>query len=106
MLAAVVALMTISGGMLWDLGYNYDGLTGSPFGSKGYSLANLGLSDAVNWTATPADGWVSVSAGSGALNSLASTLVTVSFNANANSLTAGTNTSSVTFADAGHGYSS
>jgi hypothetical protein len=27
---ATVALMAVSGGMLWDLGYNYDGLTGSP----------------------------------------------------------------------------
>jgi hypothetical protein len=28
--AGAVALMAVSGGMLWDLGYNYDGLTGSP----------------------------------------------------------------------------
>ena len=28
--AAVVVLLAVSGGMLWDLGYNYDGLTGSP----------------------------------------------------------------------------
>src|SRR6185437_9408431 len=28
--AATVVLMAVSGGMLWDLGYNYDGLTGSP----------------------------------------------------------------------------
>ena len=27
---ATVVLMTVSGGMLWDVGYNYDGLTGSP----------------------------------------------------------------------------
>jgi hypothetical protein len=28
--AATVVLMAVSGGMLWDLGYNYDGLAGSP----------------------------------------------------------------------------
>jgi hypothetical protein len=28
--AATIVLMAVSGGMLWDLGYNYDGLTGSP----------------------------------------------------------------------------
>jgi hypothetical protein len=28
--AASVVLLAVSGGMLWDLGYNYDGLTGSP----------------------------------------------------------------------------
>ena len=27
---ATVALMAVSGGLLWDVGYNYDGLTGSP----------------------------------------------------------------------------
>jgi hypothetical protein len=27
---AVVVLLGVSGGMLWDFGYNYDGLTGSP----------------------------------------------------------------------------
>jgi hypothetical protein len=29
LLAGVVALLTVSGGLLWDLGYNYDGLTGN-----------------------------------------------------------------------------
>jgi hypothetical protein len=28
--AAVVMLLGVSGGMLWDFGYNYDGLTGNP----------------------------------------------------------------------------
>jgi len=27
---ATIVLMAVSGGLLWDLGYNYDGLTGSP----------------------------------------------------------------------------
>jgi len=30
MVAAVAVLLAVSGGMLWDVGYNYDGLTGSP----------------------------------------------------------------------------
>ena len=29
-MAGTVVLMAVSGGLLWDLGYNYDGLTGSP----------------------------------------------------------------------------
>ena len=30
LVAAIVVLLAVSGGMLWDVGYNYDGLTGSP----------------------------------------------------------------------------
>jgi hypothetical protein len=53
----------------------------------------------LEWTASKSQNWVSLSATSGSLAAGASTSVTVSINTNADSLTAGNYSDSVSFAD-------
>src|ERR1043166_498651 len=63
-----------------------------------YSLANPGTSS-IGWTANVDSNWVSLSANSGTLGSLASANVTVTLNGNVTSLTAATNTAKITFSN-------
>jgi len=76
------------------------GTVGGPFspGSILYTLTNSG-GTTLNWTASKAQNWVSLSATSGSLAAGAATTVTVSLNANANSLTAGNYNDTVSFAN-------
>ena len=89
-----------------DTGLSSVGLEGGPFApsSKQYTLTNVGGS-ALNWTASHGSGiaWVSLSSTSGTLSSGGSTTVTVSINSSATSLTAGTYTDTVQFANASGG---
>src|SRR5207302_2411264 len=60
------------------------------------SVANPGIST-VTWSVSATNNWVGFSPSSGTLTPGASVTVAVSFNANANSLGAGTNLSSIIF---------
>jgi hypothetical protein len=64
--------------------------------SKGYTLQNTGVSS-MSWTASKVQSWVSLSLTSGTLPAGASTTVTVSINSNANSLTPGSYSDTVSF---------
>jgi hypothetical protein len=74
------------------------GTAGGPFipSSSGYILENTG-SSSLNWTASNTQHWVSLSATSGTLAPGAASTVTVSINANANSLTVGSYSDTVSF---------
>ncbi len=61
-----------------------------------YSVANFGT-NAITWQATTDVNWVTLTPSSGSLAAGGSVTVSASFNANALSLTAGTNTASITF---------
>ena len=65
------------------------GSQGGPFSPSGvtYTLANLGT-NAINWTASKNQNWVTLSGTGGSLQPYSSTTVTVSINSNANSLSA------------------
>ncbi|MEW6252347.1 MAG: hypothetical protein AB1716_17045, partial [Planctomycetota bacterium] len=80
------------------------GVQGGPFdpNQRVYTLTNTG-GQALNWTAAKTQGWVTLSAASGALNAGGSTNVTVSINANANSLAVGSYADTVTFTNATNG---
>ena len=82
------------------------GYEGGPFSpsSKDYTLSNPG-SAAINWTAThqPSATWATVSPTSGTLAAGGSATVTVSINANANSLPAGPYADTVTFTNLTNG---
>ncbi len=82
------------------------GFSGGPFSptSMQYTITNPGTAP-VDWTAThtPSASWVTVSPASGSLNAGHSAVVTVSLNAAANALSAGTYTDTVTFSNTTNG---
>ena len=80
------------------------GTQGGPFTppSKTYTLQNTG-GTSINWTASKAQAWVTLSTGGGTLAAGATTTVTVSFNAGANGLAAGPYTDTVTFTNTTNG---
>lgn len=88
---------------------NSSGAVGGPFspGSIIYTLTNSSDST-LDWTASRAENWVSLSATSGSLAAGDSTTVTVSINANADSLATGNYSDTVSFVNTttGHGSTS
>ncbi|MGZ3493828.1 MAG: DUF7948 domain-containing protein, partial [Syntrophales bacterium] len=79
-------------------GLTSSGIQGGPFtpSSKDYTLQNTGATS-INWTASKAQTWVTLSSAGGTLDPGASTTVTVSFNSNANNLTPGSYNDTVSF---------
>lgn len=88
-------------------GLNAAGSAGGPFApsSVTYTLRNTGESP-LNWAATPSANWIGVSAAGGVLAAGGQATLTVSISANANSLTAGSYSGSVSFANLTGGYGS
>jgi PKD repeat protein len=80
------------------------GTTGGPFSpaSQGYTVSNTGTAS-LNWQATATVGWLSLTPASGTLAPGGSASVTVSLNANANSLPAGLHGDTITFANLDNG---
>ena len=80
------------------------GAQGGPFSptSKNYILENTGTGS-INWTASKTANWITVSDASGKLEIGTSTAVTVSINNNANFLTVGTYTDTITFLNTTNG---
>jgi hypothetical protein len=85
-------------------GLTSTGPVGGPFtpSSQAYTLQNTG-GTSINWTATNVQTWTSLSAASGTLAAGATTTVTVSINAGANSLLSGTYTDVVSFSNTTNG---
>jgi PKD repeat protein len=85
-------------------GLSSSGNVGGPFSpnSQVYTLSNTG-GVALAWTASNTANWLTISATSGTLAAGASTNITVSINANANSLTAGGYSDTVTFTNTTNG---
>ena len=85
-------------------GLTSSGYQGGPFNpsSKNYTLQNTGGSS-INWTASKAQTWDTLSSTSGTLAANASTTVTVSINSNANSLTPGSYGDTVSFTNTTNG---
>ncbi|MGA2139776.1 MAG: PKD domain-containing protein [Verrucomicrobiia bacterium] len=80
------------------------GSTGcTPTNTYTYSLANLGWGNSMGWTMSYPN-WVDVNPHAGSIDSGGSLTVTVSFNDNAQSLSAGTNIDTITFnnTESGH----
>jgi PKD repeat protein len=71
-------------------------------GSQTYAVSNTGTSN-LNWTASNSATWLSLSATSGSLVAGASTNVTAFINANANSLSAGTYSDTLSFSNVVNG---
>jgi hypothetical protein len=82
-------------------GLTSSGNAGGPFSpaSQVYTLSNTGGST-ISWTAAKSAAWVTLSPTSGSLASGANAAVTVTVNSGANSLTAGSYSDTVTFANA------
>jgi tetratricopeptide (TPR) repeat protein len=80
------------------------GAMGGPFSptSKTYILENTGTGS-INWTASKAVDWITLSESSGKLEIGTSTAVTVSINNNATILTVGTHTDVITFLNTTNG---
>lgn len=87
-------------------GLSSSGFAGGSFSpsNKAYALTNTGGSN-LSWAAGCPSNWVAVVPGSGTIAAGQTNLVTVSFNANANSLGAGTNTSTIVFSNITSGIS-
>ncbi len=85
-------------------GLSSSGLVGGPFtpASQAYSLQNTGGSP-IDWTAAKTQTWTTLSAISGTLAAGATATVTVSINATANSLAAGTYNDTVSFTNTTNG---
>lgn len=86
-------------------GLSSSGTVGGTFSpaSVSYTLSNTGESS-LNWTATPSQSWIGVSASSGTLAAGAQVTVTVSINAGAKSLAVGSYAGSVAFENATNDY--
>ncbi|KPL11331.1 hypothetical protein AMJ85_03850 [candidate division BRC1 bacterium SM23_51] len=82
------------------------GFEGGPFSpaSTSYTLTNIGTGT-LDWTTSPTQPWLDVTPTSGSLAPSASTIVDVSINTLANSLTTGTYTDTVGFTNTGSGAS-
>jgi uncharacterized repeat protein (TIGR01451 family) len=80
------------------------GINGGPFNpsSQTYTLTNSGTA-ALNWSVTNTASWVSLSATSGTLLPFTTTTITVSINAGANSLPAGSYNDTVSFVNLNNG---
>ncbi len=87
-------------------GLTSSGPAGGPFSpsSQAYTLTNTG-GESLNWTAAKTKSWVTLSSTGGTLAAGASTTVTASINSEANSLTAGSHSDSVTFTNITNGQS-
>ncbi len=85
-------------------GMSSSGKQGGPFSpaSQTYTLQNTGGSS-ISWTASKGKSWVTLSASSGTLAAGGSASVTVSINSNANSLSVGSYSDTVTFQNATNG---
>ena len=85
-------------------GLTSSGTAGGPFtpSSLSYTLTNTGTAP-MNWTASKAASWVTLSAAGGTLAAGATTTVTASINSGANSLAAGSYTDTVTFTNTTNG---
>ncbi|MCE5322329.1 FG-GAP-like repeat-containing protein [bacterium] len=85
--------------------FNTVGDVGGPFDpqSQTYTLANVGYGT-LSWSASNLENWVSIAPASGTLGPKASALVTVSINLNANTLSGGTHSDTVTFTNVTNGY--
>jgi hypothetical protein len=85
-------------------GLSVAGEQGGPFtpGTQSYTLSNSG-GGTLSWTAGVSNNWLSLSATSGVLAARASVNVTVSTNANANSLVGGLYSNLVSFVNATNG---
>ena len=81
-----------------------EGLVGGPFtpSSQAYTLRNTGETP-IDWTAAKSAAWTTLSASSGELSAGASTIVTVSINAAADELPAGTYDDTVVFTNTTNG---
>jgi DNA/RNA endonuclease G (NUC1)/PKD repeat protein len=100
-------LTTINAAMLFitpSSEFDFGGLAGGPFSpsSQIYTLTNSGGA-AMNWTASNTANWNTLSATSGTLAPGAATTVTVSINANANSLPEGNYSDSISFTNVTNG---
>jgi len=84
--------------------FSSSGIQGGPFSpsSKDYTLQNTGETS-IDWTASKAQTWVTLSNSGGTLAAGATTTVTVSINSGANSLTAGSYSDTVTFTNTTNG---
>ncbi|MGE5339981.1 MAG: Ig-like domain-containing protein [Candidatus Omnitrophota bacterium] len=80
------------------------GTVGGPFNptSKTYTLQNNGTGS-IRWTASKNENWINLSGTEGSLGPNASTTVIVSINSNANILSVGNHTDTVTFVNATNG---
>jgi PKD repeat protein len=85
-------------------GLSSSGNVGGPFSpnSQIYTLSNTG-GVALAWTASNTANWLTISASNGTLAAGTSTNITISINANANSLTAGGYSDAVTFTNTTNG---
>ena len=85
-------------------GFSPSGYVGGPFSpsSQTYSLTNTG-GTTLNWTASITGNWLTLSATGGTLAAGATTNVTVSLNGNANGLTAGSYSDTVSFSNTSNG---
>ncbi|MBI2929695.1 MAG: S8 family serine peptidase [Verrucomicrobia bacterium] len=103
---AILFVPSSSGGLSLTPAANLaaSGNVGGPFAptSQPYTIANTG-SSSLNWAATKTQDWLELSAASGALSPGASTTVTVSLNASAAALPAGSYLDTVSFVNTGNG---
>ncbi len=85
-------------------GFSSSDYVGGPFSPSGqtYSLTNTG-GTTLNWTASITANWLALSATGGTLAAGATTNVTVSLNGNANGLTAGNYSDTVSFSNTSNG---
>jgi len=97
--ATTAGPLTVSAGALTS-----SGTAGGPFtpSSQSYTLTNTGTAS-MNWTASKVASWVTLSAAGGTLAAGGTATVTATINSGANSLTAGSYSDTVTFANTTNG---